>query len=170
MSGEPTGQFDVTDRFDPTVMQDFMRRPDIYWASNDALMPPPEVMNFVEHMLHPDTWTVAATFQGHIIGYVKFVRRTSIMVEMVVGFHPQFRGRIARACVLAAIGQAFREKGFLKIVAVIPDDNKAALVGIRRLGAGFVLEGRLSRAIVREGRNPPIADLLIFGLSRGDVP
>jgi RimJ/RimL family protein N-acetyltransferase len=124
----------------------------------------------VEHMLHNDTWTVAATFHGHIIGYVKFVRRTSVMVEMTVGFHPQFRGRVARACVQDAIAQVFRDKGMLKIYAAIPDDNKAALAGIRRLGVGFVQEGRLTRAIVREGRNPPLADLLIFGLSRGDVP
>lgn len=159
-------QFAVTDRFDAEAMQAFMRRPDVYWSSGDALMPPPEAMNFVEHMAHPDVYTLAATHAGHVVGYVQFNRRTSIGAEIHVGFHPQYRGFVAKRVIEYAIGLVFRDKGLLKLWATVPSDNRAAVLGAKAIG--FVVEGRIRNAIVRDvgGGGPPLADLIILGLSR----
>lgn len=158
-------QFEATDRFQPEAMQQFMRRPDIYWSGTDALAPPPESVDFVAHMLHPDTWITAALFNGHIIGYVQFLRRTSICAEIHVGFHPQCRGKVARGFVQDAIFKAFKTKGLLKLLAVIPSDNRPAILGARHIG--FVQEGRLTRAIVRQNDGgTPLRDLIILGLSK----
>jgi RimJ/RimL family protein N-acetyltransferase len=159
------GRLAVTDQFDPGAMQVLRRRPDIYWQSTDALMPQPEQMDFIAHMLHPDVWTVAGTLDGGIFGFVEFNRRTSIGAEIHCGFHPQFRGRVARAVVQYAIAQAFETKGLLKLWAPIPSDNRAALFGARHLG--FHEEGRLTRAIVRQVKDgPPLRDLVLMSLEK----
>ena len=142
-----------------------MRRPDIYWPTSDSMAPPPEAMDFVEHMLKPFTWTVAAMWAGEIIGYVQLLQRTSIMAELTTAFHPQARGRIAKTFVEHTIGRAFAERGLLKLMAVIPSDNRRAIVSAYVLH--FKLEGRLTGAIIRDGG---VRDLLIFGLSRGPAP
>lgn len=160
-------RFDVTDRFEPLAMQAFMRRPDIYWPATDALAPPPEAMDFVGHMAHNDTYTMGCTFNGHIVGYVQFVRRTAIGSEIHCGFHPQFRGKIAKHFVQHCIAYVFKNKGLLKLWAPIPSDNKAALMMARMVGARQ--EGRLTRAIVRSSENhdgPPLCDLVIMALSK----
>lgn len=160
-----TPQIQVAEQFDPLAMQAFRRRPDVYWSSTDALSPPPEALDFVGHMLHPDVWTIAGMLDGHIFGYVEFNRRTSIGAEIHVGFHPQFRGVIARAVTQFAIHKAFNEKMLVKIWAPIPSDNKAALYGARHLG--FREEGRLVNAIVRNVEHgPPLRDLVIMALSK----
>lgn len=157
---------EVTDRFDPAAMQEFMRRDDVYWPSVDALSPSPEHMDFIPHILHQDTWIAAATYGGHIIGYVKFVRQTGVGAELHAAFHPKFRGRVAKAVTMHAIGLAFRDKGLLKLWALVPADNRPAAYGCRAIG--FRLEGRLTNAIVRKvSAGPPLRDILIFGLSKG---
>lgn len=160
--------FDVTDRFDAQAMQAFMRQPALYWPVRDALAPQPEQVDFVGHMLEPTVWTLAGTLNGHIIGYVQFVARTSVMSELTVGFHPQCRGRIAKALTQYAIGLAFRDHGLLKLIACIPADNRAAQFGARLLG--FKEEARLREAIVRPmtERDPtPLRDIIIYSLRRG---
>lgn len=162
-------QFGMTEQFDPVDMQEVMRSVDIYWAARDALSPPPEAVNFIDHLLHPDTWTLAATLGPAIIGYVQFIKRTSVMAEMGVGFRPQFRGKIAKAMTQYAIGQAFTQKGLLKIIAIISADNRPSRYGVSLLG--FRQEGRISNAIVRDIKEggPPLCDLLVYGLSRGGM-
>jgi len=169
MNGQThTPQIQVVEQFDPLAMQAFRRRPDVYWAGADALSPPPEAMDFVGHMLHPDIWTVAGVLDGHIFGYCEFNRRTSIGAEFHVGFHPQFRGVIARAVCQFAISKAFGEKGLVKLWSPIPSDNKPALFGARHLG--FREEGRLRNAIVRQVEHgPPLRDLVIMALSK-EIP
>lgn len=158
-------QIRVVEAFDPQAMQAFRRRADVYWEANDALAPPPENVDIISHMLHPDVWTVAGVLAGHIFGYVEFIRRTSVGAELHVGFHPQFRGVIARAVVRLAIHRAFAEKGLVKLWAPIASDNKAALFGARHLG--FREEGRLTRAIVRKVNDRgELRDLVLMGLSR----
>lgn len=161
-------QIEVTDRFDAGSMQAFRRRSDLFWEGADALSPPPETLDFISHMMHPDVWTVAGVLAGHIFGFVEFNKRTSIGAEIHVGFHPQFRGRIARAVTLYAIGQAFSQRGLLKLWAPIPSDHKAALMAARLIG--FKQEGRLTQAIVRRAiasiDTAPIADLVIMSLSK----
>lgn len=161
-------QIEVTDRFEPGAMQAFRRRSDLFWEGADALSPPPESLDFISHMMHPDVWTVAGMLSGHIFGFVEFNKRTSIGAEIHTGFHPQFRGRIAKAVGLYAIGLAFKERGLLKIWAPIPSDHKAALMAARLLG--FKQEGRLTRAIVRRAvavdGAPPLADLVLMALSK----
>lgn len=167
MMSDTQPQFNVTDRFDPVAMQAFRRRPDIYWPGADALSPPPEALDFVTHMMHPDIWTVAGTLGGHIFGYVEFNRRTSIGAEVHAAFHPQFRGAIARAVFKSAIAEAFARKGLLKLWGPIPSDNRAALMGARL--CGFREEGRITNAVVRDvkdGNGPPLRDLVIMALSK----
>ena len=159
--------FGMTDRFDPHVMQTFMRQPALYWPVRDALSVPPEQMNFVEHMMEPSVWTLAGTLGGHIIGYVQFTARTSVMSEITVGFHPQCRGRIAKALTAHAIGLLFRDHGVLKIIACVPADNRAARWGACALG--FKEEARLRNAIVRPVTvhyTTPLRDIIIFSLTR----
>ena len=167
-SGEMNGttpQIQVVEQFDPLAMQAFRRRPDVYWPAADALSPPPEAMDFVGHMLHRDVWTIAGMLAGHIFGFVEFTRRTSVMAELSVGFHPQFRGTIARAVIQFAIKKAFEEKGLVKLCAPIASDNRQAIMGARLIG--FKEEGRLTRAIVRQVKSgPPLRDLVIMGLSK----
>src|SRR5205807_4499867 len=86
--------FDITDRFNVGDMQALMRHPSIYWSASDALSPKPEEMDFVAHLTHPDTWTVAGRYKGYLIGYVQFVKRTSVGAEIHTGFLPGFRGRV----------------------------------------------------------------------------
>lgn len=154
--------FSATDQFDPYKMQAFCRRPEIYWAINDAMSPQPEAMDFISHLMSQYTWTVAAQWDGEIIGYVQFVQRTSVAAEMTVGFHPQARGRVARTFTEYAIGRAFTERGLLKLCAVIPADNRRAIVAAYVMH--FRLEGRLRNSVVRDGG---LQDLLVFGLERG---
>jgi RimJ/RimL family protein N-acetyltransferase len=166
MAEQAQPEFRVTDQFDPAAMQAFRRRPDIYWAGTDALSPPPESLDFITHMLHPDIWTVAGTLGGHIFGYVEFNRRTSVGAEVHASFHPQFRGAIARSVFKAAIREAFSRKGLLKLWGPIPSDNRAALMGARL--CGFREEGRLIGAVVRDCKDggPPLRDLVIMALSK----
>lgn len=168
MVSDTQPQIAVTDRFDPEAMQAFRRRSDLFWEGADALSPPPESLDFIAHMLHPDVWTVAGVISGHIFGFVEFNKRTSIGAEIHVGFHPQFRGRIAKAVGLYAINLAFTQRGLLKVWAPIPSDHKAALMAARLMG--FKQEGRLTRAIVRRSvasvDTAPIADLVLMALSK----
>lgn len=166
---DATDGFNVTDRFDPTAMQAFMRQPELYWPVRDALSPQPEAVDFVAHMLEPTVWTLAGTLRGHIVGYVQFTARTSVMVEMTVGFHPQFRGRIAKAIVQHAIGLTFRDRGVLKIIACVAADNRAARLGTSLLG--FHEEARLRRAIVRpvDERGNFVQDIIIYSLDRASL-
>lgn len=160
----------VTDRFDPAAMQEFMRQPAIYWPGTDAMAPAPESIDFVGYMLQPHIWTLAATHGPYIVGFVYFDLRTSIGAELHVGFHPQFRGVAAREVVRFALAKAFKEKGILKVWAPIPSDNRAALFGARHLG--FVCEGRIRNAIVRSGLSddgPPLADLVIMSIAKSGV-
>ena len=159
--------FNATDVFDPRAMQDFMRRPDIYWSASDALAPPPESMDFISYMLHPDIWTVAVTANGLICGYVLFNKRTSIGAEIHTGFHPQFRGKFAKTMIEFAIQRSFKEKGLVKLWAIVPSDNRATVWLARSME--FRFEGRLRNAIVRRPETeggPPLRDLLIFGRER----
>lgn len=165
MDGE-VPRVQVVERFDPWAMQAFRQRPDVYWPSSDVMSPQPEQMEYVPHMLHPDVWTLAATLDETIFGFVEFVRRTSVGAEMHVGFHPQCRGRMAGAVVQHAIGLVFRDKGIVKLWAPIPSDHKAALFGARWLG--FREEGRLTKAVLRSvGSAPPtLRDLVLMSLSK----
>jgi ribosomal protein S18 acetylase RimI-like enzyme len=159
--------FNVTDRFDADAMQSFMRQPGMYWPTQDALAPQPDEINFVERMLSPSVWTYAATLGGHICGYVQFVARTSVMSEITAGFHPQCRGRIAKAIAAHAIGLAFRDLGVVKIIACVPADNRPARMVVRLLG--FDEEARLHDAIVRpmtDKFTTPLRDIIIYSLTR----
>lgn len=163
-------QFGATEHFNLEAMQDFMRVPEIYWSATDALAPPPEAMDFVSHMAHPDTSTIAITYGQFIIGYVQFIRRTSVGAEIHVGFHPNFRGGIAKAAIQYAIGVAFSEKGMVKLWAIIPSDNRPAILGAKAVG--FSPEGRLRQAIMRGGSHfgeAGLKDLVLLGLSRDQV-
>src|SRR5262245_15039466 len=117
-------RFEVTDRFDPVAMQEFMRQPSIYWPGTDALAPEPESIDFVGFLCQPQIWALAATYGPFIIGVVYFDLKTSIGAEMHVAFHPQYRGVFAKRVVLHALGRAFMEKGILKVWAPIPSDNR----------------------------------------------
>lgn len=160
-------QFGTTETWKLDDMTAFMKRPDIYWSASDALAPSPDQMDFTPHLLNPYVWTIGATYDGDIIGYVQFVKRTSIGAEIHAGFHPQFRGKIAKAFVLNGVARAFKEKGLLKLWAIMPSDNRAAILMSK--ACGFSFEGRLTKAIVRQveaGSGPPLRDLVIFGLSK----
>jgi RimJ/RimL family protein N-acetyltransferase len=163
-------EFAATDNFNREAMQDFMRIPEIYWSAADALSPQPEQMDFLQHMAHPDTWTVAIHYGEHIIGYVQFIRRTSIGAEIHTGFHPNFRGRVAKSAVQYAIGIAFGQKHLVKLWAIIPSDNRPAILGAKAVG--FSIEGRLRQAIMRgESRwgKAGVKDLVLLGLTRDQV-
>jgi RimJ/RimL family protein N-acetyltransferase len=163
-------QIGATDNFNHAAMQDFMRIPELYWSAADALSPQPEQIDFVGHMAHPDTWTVAITYDQYIVGYVQFIRRTSIGAEIHVGFHPNFRGHIAKGAIQYAIGVAFGVKHLLKLWAIIPSDNRPAIALSRSIG--FVPEGRLRQAIMRGDSRwgkAGLKDLVLLGLSRDQV-
>jgi L-amino acid N-acyltransferase YncA len=143
-------------------MQEFMRRPEIYWAVSDSMSPAPEQMDFIGHLTSPYVWTVAALWEGSVIGYVLFETRTSVSAVIHVAFHPQARGMVARAFAQYAIGRAFTERGLLKLWAFIPTDNKRALFGARHLG--FHQEGLLTKSIMR---SDGLRDLVVMGLEKG---
>lgn len=155
--------FAATEQFDPRVAQVLMRRPDIYWSAHDRLSPQPETIDFTAYLAHPDVWTVLGTYNDVPIGYVTFMKRTSVGAEIHVGFVPECRGRVAKTIVQHAIGLAFRDHGMLKLWAIIPSDNRRAILGAKAIG--FAPEGRLRNAIMRDAQ-PPLRDLLILGLSR----
>jgi RimJ/RimL family protein N-acetyltransferase len=163
-------QLALTDRYDLGAMAAFMRTDDIYWSATDALAPQPEQMDFEGYLLHPDVWSLAATYDGHVIGYVLFNKRTSVGAEIHCGFHKAVRGAVTKTFVQLAIARAFEERGLLKLWAIIPSDNRPAcmLAG----ACGFEREGLLRNAIVRSGAaegKPPLRNLVIMGLSRPDV-
>ena len=120
-------------------------------------------------MTHQHTYTVAVHVNHYIIGYVQFVQRTSIGAEIHVGFHPNFRGVIAKAGIEDAIRTVFEKKGILKLWAIIPSDNRPAILLAKAVG--FEPEGRITRAIMRGGSKwsePGLKDLVILGLNRPD--
>jgi RimJ/RimL family protein N-acetyltransferase len=153
--------FSATDQFDPYAMQEFMRRPEIYWAVSDTMSPPPEAMDFIGHLTSPYVWTVAALWQQDIIGYVLFETRTTVSAVLHVAFLEGARGQVARAFTQHAIGRAFTERGLLKLWAFVPTDNRRALMGARHLG--FHEEGRLTKSIMR---NDGLRDLIVMGLEK----
>jgi RimJ/RimL family protein N-acetyltransferase len=162
--------FGASENFQLEAMQQFMRIPEVYWSSADALAPSPEAVDFVGHMAHADTSTIAITYAEYIIGYVQFIRRTSIGAEIHVGFHPTFRGRVAKAAIQYCIGQAFTLKGMLKLWAIIPSDNRPAIALARAIG--FVPEGRLRQSIMRGDSRfgqAGLKDLVMLGFSRDQV-
>lgn len=164
---ETRSPFQVTDNFDVGAMDSFMRTPEVYWSAVDALAPQPEEIDFTGHILSRDVLTYACTFQDTIVGYVQFIKRTSIGGEIHTGFHRQFRGKIAKSFIQYAIALVFRDKLLVKIWAMIPSDNKPAIYLARHIG--FAHEGRLKDAVVRsvKGGGPPVRDLVIMGLRRG---
>jgi RimJ/RimL family protein N-acetyltransferase len=156
--------FAATDRFDVDAMASFMRRPEIYWPASDCLAPPPEAMRFEEHLVSPHVWTIAATYQDQIIGYVQFIQKTTIGAEIHTGFHPKARGKVAKTMIEYAIAMAFRDRGLTKLWGIIASDNKPALMMAASIG--FHREGRLTNSIVRkhEGDGPPLSDLILVSL------
>lgn len=155
-----SGEFAATDRFNAEAMQVVMRHPDIFWASADALSPQPEEIDFVAHLTHPDTWTVAGTYKGNIFGFVRFVRRTTVCAEIHVGFLQGFRGKIAKVVIQYAIAAAFKYKGVRMLLAIVPSDNRAAIALARHIGFSEV--GKIPQAIVRKGG---LRDLVLMTLS-----
>lgn len=157
----------ITDRFDPNAMQAFMRRPDMYWPSTDALAPPPEAMDFIAHLLHSDTYTLACCVEDHLAGYVKFVKRTSISAEIHLAFLPQLGGRVKKAFGQAAIAKAFGDLGLVNLWACIPSDLRGLIWVAKQVG--FEEIGRFPKGIVRQlqpGGADPRRDLVLLNLSR----
>jgi RimJ/RimL family protein N-acetyltransferase len=152
--------YNISERYDMQAMCQFMARPEIYWATHDRLFPQPEQVDFTQELYHPQTATFAATFRGQIIGYVQFMRRTSIGAEMHLAFREGFRGKIAKAMTLFALSQIF-QRGMLKVWAGVPSDNRLALLAARHIG--MKQEGTLTRAIVT---NEGLRDLHIFAISK----
>lgn len=140
--------FHPSDSFSREDMASFMRRADIYRPAVDALALPAESYNLEEQLLSPQVWTLGAMYNDQIVGFVQISQRTSIGGEILTGFHPQARGAVAKAFGAYAIDIAFATKGFLKLWAIIPADNKPAIYMARALD--FRLEGRLTEAIVRD--------------------
>lgn len=156
--------FTVTN--DHTAAASIMRRSDIYWSAQDAMSPPPETVDYREYLAHPDVWAVTALYNGTPVGYVVLMQRTSIGAELHVGFVRECRGLIAKTFVLHTIGVAFRDRGLLKLWAIVPSDNRAAILGAKAVG--FTPEGRLRNAMMRRvADGPALRDLLILGLSKG---
>lgn len=141
----------------------FMRRPELYWSVNDRLAPQPEQMNLEGWLLHPDVNTYVALAESHMVGYVQFVRKTSIGAELHAAFIPVVRGLIAKRLCRFAMADMFKQKGLLKMWSPIPSDNRAAVFAARHLG--MKKEGQLRNAIVREGG---VRDILLFAISRDE--
>ena len=157
--------FEVAENWNVNELAAFMSTPSIYWATADALAPQPEEIDWTRHLLQANNCTFACKFQGVVVGFVSFLRRTSIGAEIHVGFHEKFRGKIAKACIMHAIGLAFRDKGLFKLWAMIPSDNVAAIRLARMIG--FQHEGRITQAVVRQAKDgPPVRDIVILGLSK----
>jgi RimJ/RimL family protein N-acetyltransferase len=153
--------FEMSQRWQLDEVARFMAIPDLYWASNDRLAPQPEQMDFRQHLMHPDVGTYVARYQGTMIGYTQFIRKTSIGAEMHVAFLQPFRGRVAREMVRYAMANTFKEYGLLKLWSPISSDNKPALFAARHIGMRE--EGRLTQAIVREGG---IRDLIVYAITK----
>lgn len=162
---ETRAGFWPADQFPVDQMVAFMRRPDVYWPLNDGLSPPPEVVQFEEHLLNPKVLTIGCMYGQTVVGFVQFQARTSVGAEMTAGFHPQARGKIAKTFCQYAI-QRMWTGSFLSIWALVPSDNQGARVGCRSLG--FEEEGRLRQAIARL-EPPSIRDIIIYGLHRPGV-
>jgi len=152
--------FYPSELFNVEVMARFMRAPDIYHAASDALAPPPENMNFESFLLQPHIFTVAAMYDNNICGYVYVMQRTSIGGELHCGFHTAARGKIAKTFIEYAIHRAY-ELGFLKLWAMIPTDNRPAILLAKALN--FTPEGRITKAMMRKDG---VRDVLILSLDR----
>ena len=112
--------FGLSERWDMDALCAFLAQPELYWEINDHLSAQPEQLNWPNYVSRHDVATWAATWDGNIIGYVQFLKRTSIGAEMTLAFRENFRGRIAKTLTLAAMAQAFEKKGLLKIWATVP--------------------------------------------------
>jgi RimJ/RimL family protein N-acetyltransferase len=161
-------KFDISPTLNVRDMAAFMRTPDIYWSASDALAPAPENLDLESHLVSPFVFTLTCTYGPTIVGYVQFIQRTSIGGEIHTGFHQSCRGAIAKAFIQHAIGIAFRDKGFLKLWAIIPSDNRPAMILARHIG--FEHEGRLTKAIVRRmpdgDGGAPLRDLVLMSISK----
>jgi len=163
--------FYPTEEFDIQEMGSFMRRADIYGPLTDALAPPPESVNFEDYIIQPTTYTMAAMYGPHIVGYCMLVVRTGVAAEMQAGFHPQARGIVAKTFVSYCIAQAWKTKGLLAIWAFIAADNRPARQMAYALG--FREEGRLRQSITRapqdyggRHRMPGVYDLVCYATHR----
>ena len=148
----------------PSVMMivaNLMAVPELYWSINDRLSPQPDQLNWPEYLSRQDVATFVASYGPHPIGYVQFIRKTSILAEMTVAFMDKFRGSVAKQLTLYAMSLVFKEKGILKIFGTVPTDNRRALYAARHIG--MRKEGVLTQAIVREGG---LNDLVVFGITK----
>lgn len=171
--------FHPTENFAVADMASFMRQPELYWPTTDALAPQPADMRLEEYLTSQWVWTLACCYNNNIIGYVQLNTKTSIGAEFHTGFHPNCRGRIAKVFVEYAITRAFTDKGLLKLWALIASDNRPAILGAKSVG--FVPEGRLTKAIMRSpsiagrrfperwSQTPGLRDIVILGLTKETV-
>ena len=155
--------FQITERWDVEAMCGFLAQPELYWQINDHLSPQPEALNWREYVSRQDVATYAATWEGNIVGYVQFLKRTSVGAEMTVAFREGFRGRIAKTLTLAAMANAFEKKMLLKLWATVPTDNRLALRAAVHIG--MRKEGQLTKSIVRADG---VRDLVLFGITRDE--
>lgn len=156
----------ITDRWTAGSVNricEFMRIPELYWSVNDRLYPQPDERDLESWIRQPDVSTFVASWDHTIIGYVQFVRRSSVCAEMTVAYAPQWRGNCARTLTLYAMAELFKSRGILKIIAGVPTDNRAALVAARIIG--MRKEGQLTKAIVREDG---LRDLVVFGITKDE--
>jgi len=166
--------FYPTEEFDIPEMGAFMRRPDIYGPLTDALAPPAEAVDFESYMVQPTTYTMAAMYGPHIVGYCLLALRTGVAAELQAGFHPQARGIIAKTFTSYCLVEAWKKKGLISIWAFIAADNRPARHMVYSLG--FRQEGRLRKSITRspEGyggrkQQPGLYDLLTYAIHRPGV-
>lgn len=164
--------FHPEEHFDIGEMAAFMRKPEIYGALGDALAPPPENIQFEDYMVLPTTWTIGCFWDTHIIGFIQVVSRTSVSGEIIIGFHEQARGLVAKQFAAWGIEKAWKERGLLCLWTLTPSDNLPARRFARSMG--FEQEGRLTRCIARVpkayGRRPAASpglyDLILYALHK----
>ncbi len=154
---------EVHTEFDVPYVAEFLRRPDIYSAMADDLVPTAENIDFEAFLKRGSVFTYPVTYQGHMIGYVQFEQRTMIAAELHVGFMKGYRGYIAKMAIKYAMGKLFKDHGLIKVWASIHSDNTPAV----RMAAslGFRHEGRLRDVIVKGGQ---LRDFILMGFRKDD--
>lgn len=152
---------EVTEMLPPPLVAQFLREPDIFYASGDDMMPPPEEVPFEARMMHPHIATYSVLVDDELVGFVQYERKTFLLCEIHCGFLRGFRGKFAIAVIRRTMASMFLEKGMTSIVAMVPSDNVPAIRLARVIG--FAHWGRLRNAVLRGGQ---LRDYIVLGVTR----
>lgn len=151
----------VTQNFDPRVLDFLWKHPQVYSFMGDDFLPPPEQISLADMSQAVGVSIFVAYVDSFPVGAVSYRRQPSFVCHDIhCGFIPNARGALAKTAIAKTIDTMF-EKGALKIVAQATRSQKPVLFLAASLG--FQREGVNRLSVVKDKR---LVDQIYLGLTK----